>query len=293
MRIKVQPNSVFAELDGDRAGIAAALQNWHRKFTTRQKACFLAIEGSEIGLGENLQDILTLESTDHGTEIEVWPEGKDIECIGEVKALRWRYVIARISTNGLGISGGELVGADRSDRIRCASAQKIDTELHAGTAVQLGELDVQHDLLLNRRGSKLEVGNNSSSHRNSDRNGAVGDFFARDATDQGDRIPCALDTNIFVGEGFAEELADWIDIVFHGDVVHGSGTGFGPDDNGRRPMTLAVKEEFFGSSGDRIDNFGARSGDTPNFDWVVDDEALADSHAEVDDIHRLGSQGGW
>ena len=57
-RREAQANAEFAELDGDRAGIAAALQNRHREFAAHQEIGFLAVGGHQIRFGQDLQNVV-------------------------------------------------------------------------------------------------------------------------------------------------------------------------------------------------------------------------------------------
>ena len=59
--VERQPDAELAELNCDRAGVAAALQHRYWKFTAHQEAGFFAVGRNQVRFRDNLQDALALQ----------------------------------------------------------------------------------------------------------------------------------------------------------------------------------------------------------------------------------------
>ena len=65
-RCKFQTHAKFTELNRDRAQSGRVrLDDWERKFSAGEEACFFAIERDQIGLGKDLQETLLMQGLDH------------------------------------------------------------------------------------------------------------------------------------------------------------------------------------------------------------------------------------
>ncbi len=62
---KFQLHSEFLERDGDRGKTLPGLDDGEGKFSAGQKAGFLAVYRDQIGLGQDLQQVLLLQGLDH------------------------------------------------------------------------------------------------------------------------------------------------------------------------------------------------------------------------------------
>ncbi len=78
-RSEPQANAKFAELDGHRSRVAAALQNRHRELAAHQEVGFLAVGGHQIRLGQNLQNIFGLQRLQESPQIQLGIEGEDVQ----------------------------------------------------------------------------------------------------------------------------------------------------------------------------------------------------------------------
>src|SRR5438552_13274104 len=80
--VKGQPYAELAKHDGDGAGVSAALQHRDGKLTAHQEAGFLAIRRDEVWLGQDFEQTAALQRLDERGQIQVRPESKDRERIG-------------------------------------------------------------------------------------------------------------------------------------------------------------------------------------------------------------------
>ncbi len=82
-RREVQAHAKLLELNGDSGKTAAAgrLQNGKGKFAAGEKTRFLSRRGQQIRLGQNLQNIILLESLDRRGQVDVRPNVEDVQQI--------------------------------------------------------------------------------------------------------------------------------------------------------------------------------------------------------------------
>src|SRR5260370_13690763 len=139
--IEGQPHAEFAKHDGDGSGIAAALQNRDRKLAAYQKAGFFTIRSDQVWLGQDLKQIAALQRLNQSAQVEVRPECKDVESIGNVE--RGRQVeVGAVDTRDCSSGGsGELTSCNSAGRIRRPGGNQIDRELAGRASVELRELD--------------------------------------------------------------------------------------------------------------------------------------------------------
>src|ERR1700730_10120077 len=76
---ELQVHAEILERDRHRCEARARLHNRKGELAACQETGFLAIHRNQIGLGENLQQTLVLESFNDGAEVNVWTEKKKIE----------------------------------------------------------------------------------------------------------------------------------------------------------------------------------------------------------------------
>src|SRR5262249_37459138 len=117
-----------------------------------EEAGLLAVDGDEIWLGKNLEQILGLKRFDDGAEIDIWAEEKKIENIadGLCAGVGRRSAIKRSRLRGLKIyrtEATELSGADSTDGVARAVGEEVHTELCDRAAIYFGEFHLQQDFL--------------------------------------------------------------------------------------------------------------------------------------------------
>src|ERR1700687_4974369 len=76
---ELQAHAKFLERDRNRRKACAWLHDGKWKLTSGEKAGFLAIDRNQIGLGENLQQILGGKSFDRGSEVNVRSKQKQVQ----------------------------------------------------------------------------------------------------------------------------------------------------------------------------------------------------------------------
>src|SRR5260370_31441822 len=145
--IEGQPHAEFAKHDGDGSGIAAALQNRDWKLAAYQKAGFFTIGSDQVWLGQDLKQIAALQRLNQSAQVEVRPECKDVESIGNVERGGQVKVGAVDTRHWRSRGSGKLTGCNSTGRISRPGGNQIDRELAGRAPVKLGELDPQENLL--------------------------------------------------------------------------------------------------------------------------------------------------
>ena len=82
-RSELELHAKFLERDGDGGESRAGLHDGEGKLTTGEEAGFLAVDRDQIGLGQNLQQILGLQRFDHGAEVNVGAEQEQVQNIAD------------------------------------------------------------------------------------------------------------------------------------------------------------------------------------------------------------------
>src|SRR5580700_1815008 len=70
-RGELEPHSKLLKGDGNGGESLSGLHNGERKLAAGEETGFFAIDGTEIGLGQNLEKVLGLESLDHSTQVNI------------------------------------------------------------------------------------------------------------------------------------------------------------------------------------------------------------------------------
>src|SRR5580704_276546 len=73
-RSEFKLHSEFLEGNRDRGKSCPWLDDRKRKLAARQETRFLAIDGYEVGFGQNLEKVLTLQGLNHSPKVNVGPE---------------------------------------------------------------------------------------------------------------------------------------------------------------------------------------------------------------------------
>ena len=132
----------------------AGLHDGEGELAASQKAGLLAVDGDEVGLGQNLQQILGLQSLDHRAEIDVRAEEKKVQdVVDSLSGRKWRVLPLRL-VNGLGAEAAVLAGSGSPDCIARRRWKEVDAHLSEGGAVDFGELYLAAKLPARRPGRK-------------------------------------------------------------------------------------------------------------------------------------------
>jgi hypothetical protein len=78
---EVEFDPELLERNRDRGESLAGLHDGERELPAGQKTGFLAIDGNEVGLRQNLEQVLGLQSFNHGPEVDIRLEQKKIQNI--------------------------------------------------------------------------------------------------------------------------------------------------------------------------------------------------------------------
>src|ERR1700728_66600 len=145
---ELQAHSEVLERDGHSGKTRTRLHDGKRELTPGQKAGFLAVDGNQVGFGEDLQQILGFKSFNGGSEINIGPKEKKIEDIIEGGRGRGGGGPAICAgSQGLRAESAELPGRRGADRIRASRGNEVDPELREDGTVHFRELYLQQNFL--------------------------------------------------------------------------------------------------------------------------------------------------
>ena len=129
------------------------LDNGKRKLATSKECSFLAIDGHQIRLRQNLQDALLLQCLNYRAKVNVRPEQEDIQhVVNGLLRGKWTIVCTRTSyvSDMLRPEPPELSGRRRAQCVACASGKQIDSHLREPRPVYFCELHLKQHLSIVR-----------------------------------------------------------------------------------------------------------------------------------------------
>ena len=186
-------------------------------------------------------------------------------------------------------SARDSAGAARTARwsARCCvwpgDAQQVDAVLQFLRAVELGELDAQQDLLLDRPAtSTCRLLTTVLAN-------AAASATARSATSLFETCPFsaiesreAVGLDVLVGEGFLQHAAQRIEVQLHVDVVEGAlRRSCSTRSCVADAESFAVQQDLARGDRARVDNVRIAGRDLADVGRIVDDDALADGQAQI------------
>src|SRR3982074_2475125 len=148
---ELQPHSEFLERNGNGRKARPRLHNREGKLTASQEACFLAVHRNQIGLGQDLQEILVLQGLNYRSEVDIGPEQKQIENIADGFISRYRVALTGGLADLLRSETAKLTGRRGANDICGAGRNKVHAQLAESGAVNFRELHLQKDLLRSDR----------------------------------------------------------------------------------------------------------------------------------------------
>ncbi len=116
--IEVQPDAELPELNGDRAGIGAALQNRNRKLAAHQEAGFLAIGGNQVRLRQDLQKVAGLQRLDESAQVQIGSKGEDIQGVGNGECVGLLRLLPAVPVTPWMVGAGNWPVVIRPDGVR-------------------------------------------------------------------------------------------------------------------------------------------------------------------------------
>src|SRR3984893_17284332 len=122
---ELQPHAELFERNGNCCKARAGLHNGEGKLTARQETGFLAVHRAQVGLGQDLQEILVLQGLNHGSEVDIGPEQKQIENVADGLVSRYRVALTSRLGDLLRSETPKLTGRRGSDDICGAGGDKI------------------------------------------------------------------------------------------------------------------------------------------------------------------------
>src|SRR5262249_12039995 len=153
----------LAELDGHRASVGAALQHRNREFTADQETRFMSVARHQIRLGENLQDVLALQSLNGSGETSNRIDPEDIQRPGDFRlGSIWLLAKTDLAINS---RWAKLTGRAANNRLLSGQCHKIDSVLRQPGAIELRELNPQQNLPVDRPAGDAEVAHDGLSER--------------------------------------------------------------------------------------------------------------------------------
>ncbi len=127
---KFQAHTKFTKLNSDGGDAACAgLHHGEGEFSSGEEAGFFAIDGDEIGLGENLQQVLRLERFDYGAEMNLRVKEKLVEDIRYGRGIGKWTERSGIADGTLAGDSAELAGGGAADGVAGACREQIETDL--------------------------------------------------------------------------------------------------------------------------------------------------------------------
>src|SRR5262249_24795491 len=133
------------------------LENRNGKFTTGQEAGVFTRLGHQIGLSQDLQDVLLLQRFNGRGQIDIWAEDEKVE------------QVTHADVGGDAILGGnklrrrKLLGRNCSNVLGSGQADPVEAELINDGAADICEMHLQHDLTGRRDGNLHQAGDLRSS----------------------------------------------------------------------------------------------------------------------------------
>src|SRR4029453_7514885 len=209
-RFEVQSNAELFEHDGDGIG-AACLYDRYWKLAARQEACFLAVIGNEVRLGEALETAFLLQRADDTANAPFLVKEHQIEEIAEDQAPGLLVVEVR---RGKLLRGG-------ATRIPGAVQEQREAELGQGLAIDLGEAHLQHHLLALGAAGHLQHVDDLALRRRRGRDLCSPQHHAgaRHVPGEHDRFLADAHRDVFTGEQRLQLLLETGDRRFDHDVV--------------------------------------------------------------------------
>ena len=280
---ETQPHAELFVLDRNGHVRAGSLGDRHRKFSAGEEARLFAALGDEIRFREALELPLGLQRLDHGPELVLRVEEKQVEEVAEhqLRLRRIRVVEGRGGRPGRGARQDVLVAARAGEERRA--------QIRNGRPADLGEPDTEQHLVAG--GAFLQpqhvddfVGLLDVPARHG--GGVVEDRLARGEAGQHDPLAAALRLDVLAGEQPLDLIVEVRKVALHHDVVPVQAAGPLPHVHRDRAGHLAVDEELVGRGDDRVGHVCAGQRHPGDRAADVDDRGAADQQP-----HRQGVVG--
>src|SRR5579871_5434943 len=141
---ELQPHAELLKGDGDRGESVTRLHDRERELASGEKAGFFSVDGNQIRLGENLQEIFSLQSLDYGAEVDIRSKEKQVQNVVDRGSRRGCAAAGALSggVQSLRAETAELASGQRADCIRGSVRNEVHSHLRQGSAIHFRELNL-------------------------------------------------------------------------------------------------------------------------------------------------------
>src|SRR5580700_9652979 len=146
-RGELEPDAKLLEGDGNGGESLSRLHNGEGKLAAGEEAGFLAVDGDEVGLGQDLEKVLGLERLDHGAQVNIGLKQKQIKNVAEGLSGRERRTLSLGLGDAWRGEAAVLAGGCGSEQVAGAGRKNVGAELGKCGSVNLGKLDFEQDFL--------------------------------------------------------------------------------------------------------------------------------------------------
>ena len=208
----------------------------------------------EVRFSENLEKILALQQAQGRTEIEIRPESKQVQQVGDTDRLVSQLWLTVRALRELQLADAWklklLCGCGAHQLV--IQAEEIRSDLAQVGAIDCCKFHLQHHLAIIRRRRLNQIHHGLRMHR-SDGGGLLCDLGVADDAGEKNRVLAARDVDLFGRKCRAQLFMNFGQIRLNRDQVRRNIVAM-PDHDGRVARRFAVQYDVVGRNDDSIGN---------------------------------------
>ena len=248
---------------------------------------FLTIAGDEVGLGENLNEILAVQRLNRDAEIQIRTKGEHIQEVLKLETEVRHDFGGNAAFQVAQPAGSELLGACLGGRVEGAGTDESGPEILLRLAAYFGKLDPQHNLSGGGSGRNLDIVDDRRPEAAHHRDDPFHHLRVRRFTHQGDHAAAGRQTNLLPGKRGSDMLLNLLHVWFDVEGEEVAVARPGPDHHARQPGSLPVDQHLTGRNHNRIRNAVVGDRDAADFLGVIQHDRTADRQRNLISRRRL------
>src|SRR5208283_4817480 len=266
---ELEAHAKLAKLNRDGGNAAGVLlRDGKGKFSSGEETGFLAIDRDQVGLGQNLQKILCLESLNHRAQVDLRVKEEQVEQV------RYRRGRGRSSGNR-----GTRAANRAGDGVASAVGKQIEAQLGQSGTIHFRKLDFQkhflcpdwakgqhvHDILGIRRGQQARM---------------FGRVLGGDVTRDNNRVTRRRHVDLLIREQAMHLFRSCRDVDIHAQIKAARALQFVPDQQRNLARSESIDQDLGWRDDQRIRHCGVGYRDALQSFGGVNQEGLTHHHAE-------------